>query len=854
MRHLLRTALSTLLALLVAGVAAAQVPYEVLHEFPPLGPVRPLGLIKASDGSFIGATAAGGIANRGTVFRITADGVVTTLHEFTGNSGLPSTDGAYPASGVIEGSDGNYYGSNDYPNGTLFRVTPDGTLTTLYSARSFTEGPDIDCPCAPLVEASDGNFYGTSVTGGIGIGSSGTIFRMTPAGVVTILKTFVFSGPDGRYPFSALTQGSDGHLYGTTTGGGITSAGTPGHGTVFRMTLAGELTVLHTFSGPDGAAAGPLVQASDGNFYGVTEGGWGTVTAGTIFRMTPAGAVTVLHAFDGGADGGRPVAALREAGAGVFYGTSFSGGLTPDGSPAQGTLFRITSTGAFTLLHTFLGGSGGGGPVSPLLDNGDGYLFGVTLDWGSPSRSGTFYKTTVDGDVSIVHVFRRGPEGTVPAGALIQATDGDFYGMTSAGGDFGNGTIFKMGSDGTTTVLHQFNYFDGATPAAGLVQATDGNFYGTTLSGGVANLGVAFRLTPAGTLTVLHEFGVDPPDVRYAFGQLVQADDGHLYGTSFHGGATGQYGSVFRMTTDGTVTIVHSFTGGAGGGNPVGGVIQAADGSLYGTTVRGGSTDAGTLFKLTLPGDFAVLHEFGANGDGAYPVAPPIQTADGMLYGTTLLGGSTNNGTVYRMSDEGAFALLHSFTNGADGARPAAPLLQAVDGALYGTAGAGGASGGGTIFKLGASGILLTLHAFEGTFTGRPSAALVQAANGDFYGTVLGSRKTSGGLGNGGAVFRLGNVACQDTLALTYANNTLTLNFMLMAPANAVWTSWLTTNVGSTQMWSVPIPALPTPTPVSVPLSPFPKLGTVGVYSTLSTPAFGTICAEWQTIDTSAVP
>jgi uncharacterized repeat protein (TIGR03803 family) len=837
-----RTALITTALVGLARVAAAQVPYEVIHEFPPLGPLRPYGLTRTSDGDFIGVTGSGGIANQGTVFRMTPEGTITVLHSFTGNAGLGTTDGANPSAGVIEASDGNFYGTTT-TRGTIFRITPNGTLTTLYTfAGALTT--DLQLPLAELLEASDGNFYGTTYLGGLY--SDGTVFRMTPAGVVTILHSFEFNGPDGYYPASRLVQASDGYLYGTAVYGGPPSGGEPGWGTVFRIALDGTFTVLHTFSGTDGAAPGSLIQGSDGTFYGITAGGFPTATAGTIFSMTPGGTVTVLHTFSGGVDGGRPFAALTEMADGRFIGTTTEGGIG-----GKGTVFTITPDGAFAVLHSFLGDVDGAAPNTALVDAGNGHFYGATLDGGSASRGGTVYRINSDGDISVLHTFRTGPDGSVPNGALVQGDDGSLYGTTTGGGDFGNGTVFKVSSDGALTVLHEFDYFDGSTPGSGVISASDGDFYGTTILGGASNLGTVYRMTPEGALTVLHEFG-GAPGGAHPLASLAQGDDGRLYGTTYYGGASG-FGTVFSLDVDGTLAVLHSFAGGSAGGNPIAGLIQVADGSFYGTTSRGGSFDSGILFKMTAEGSVTVLHSFGAPGDGAFPVAGVVQAMDGSLYGTTLRGGATGNGTVFKVAGGGAISVVHSFTGGTGGAFPGGALIQATDGYLYGTTISGGASGQGTVFKFSTSGVLLTLQSFTGEFTGRPFAALVQASDGHFYGTAAGSRRTPVAIpGTGGAVFRLVNVPCEDTLALTYADGTLNLGFTLMSSTDAMWGAWLVTEGGAVELWSVQIPAVPAPVSFNVPLSPFPMIGTAGVFTTLSSAIYGTICADWQTVDTSA--
>src|SRR5205814_5208881 len=239
-----------------------------------------------------------------------------------------------------------------------------------------------------------------------------------------------------------------------------------------------------------------------------------------------------------------------------------------------------------------------------------------------------------------------------------------------------SGTVFKMAPDGTVTLLHAFaSGNDGASPVAALVQAMDGNFYGTTPSGGSSGAGIAFKITPGGALTVLHAF-TGGADGANPMASLIQATDGNFYGTTKSGGTSGR-GTVFKMTPSGTVTVLHNFTGLSDGGDPVASLLQATDGNLYGTTNVGGdaSQQAGTIFKITTDGaTFTVMYTF-VTMQGANSNAALIQATDGALYGTTEFGGAFFNGTVFKITLGGVFTRVHSFT-GSDGLKPAGALVQ----------------------------------------------------------------------------------------------------------------------------------------------------------------------------------
>jgi len=342
-----------------------------------------------------------------------------------------------------------------------------------------------------------------------------------------------------------------------------------------------------------------------------------------------------------------------------------------------------------------------------------------------------------------------GPDGANPTGAMVQATDGNLYGTTPNGGyKIGVGTVFKITPSGTLTTLYTFcplggNCLHGYNPFAGLIQATDGNFYGTTYAGGANAAGTVFKITPTGTLTTLHIFASTDGDGPYA--SLIQATDGNFYSTTYAGGTNG-YGTIFKMTPGGTLTTLHSFDS-TDGANPAAALIQATDGNFYGTTNNGGANAAGTVFKITQGGTFSTLYSFCSQSgcsDGGNPFAALVQAADGNLYGTTCgaaCSGANGYGTVFRITRSGALTTLHSF-EWTDGAYPQGALVQATDGSFYGTTADGGAIGPfGSLFRITRGGVFTLLYSFcpQGNACSDgavPVAALLQDTNGTFYGTA----------------------------------------------------------------------------------------------------------------------
>jgi uncharacterized repeat protein (TIGR03803 family) len=381
--------------------------------------------------------------------------------------------------------------------------SPAQTLTTLASFNG-SNGAD---PQASLVQGLDGNFYGTTFAGGAN--DDGTVFKITPGGTLTTLYNFCSKTgcTDGSGPQAGLVLATDGNFYGTTELGGASTACPSGCGTVFKVTPDGTLTTLHSFDGSDGEdPVAALIQATDGNFYGTTDlGGPNWYNTGTVFKITPAGALTTLHSFDF-YDGEAPLAALVQATDGNFYGTTSNGGE----AYGFGTVFKITAGGTLTTLHSFcsqsnsqMNCSDGANPFAGLVLGTDGNLYGTTkfggavFFWVCASEGcGTVFKITPDGALTTLHSFDL-DDGAYSIAGLVQATDGNFYGTMDDGGpETIDGTVFKITPGGTLTTLHSFDFTDGANPLAALVQATDGNFYGTTCCGGASypNLGTVFSL------------------------------------------------------------------------------------------------------------------------------------------------------------------------------------------------------------------------------------------------------------------------------------------------------------------------------------------------------------------------
>ena len=285
----------------------------------------------------------------------------------------------------------------------------------------------------------------------------------------------------------------------------------------------------------------------------------------------------------------------------------------------------------------------------------------------------------------------------------------NLYGTTSSGGASGLGTVFKIDTSGTETVLHSFTGSpDGAQPYAGLVMDNSGNLYGTTENGGASGFGTVFKVDNDGTETVLHSFAGGSSDGADPTARVILDATGNLFGTTFAGGSSDK-GTVFKLDTTNVETVLYNFTGDADGGNPFGGVTLGQDGTLYGTTENGGSKSPhqygcckGVLFAVIgtfSSGSEKVLYTFTGGKDGGTPAADLV-LYNGALYGTTLSGGPGRRGTAFSVSiASGQEQVLHGFTGKSDGASPQAGLLINAAGAIYGTAEKGGRFKQGTVFQ-----------------------------------------------------------------------------------------------------------------------------------------------------------
>jgi len=414
---------------------------------------------------------------------------------------------------------------------------------------------------------------------------------------------------------------------------------------------------------PDGPV---MAQGRDGNLYITSQDG-GPSAQSMLFSITPAGVVTpgyspngVLYGVTLGTDGN-------------LYGADYNGG-----SNGFGTLYKTTPTGTGTVFYTFLFSSGPANPYAPPIEATNGTFYGTTSY--NEERDGYFpdsvaYSVTSKGVFKILHTFT-GTDGQNIYAGLVQGTDGNFYGCSAAGGTSSDGVIFKMTATGTVKVLHNFDGTDGTGCSYALVQASDGDFYGTA-GGGSDGFGVVFKITPGGTYTVIHNFN-GTTDGSYPNSPLIQATDGNLYGVT---GSQGQvdYGSIYKVTTGGTLTTLYTFTGGTDGGIPQSALRQHTNGLLYGDTFMGGDLNCFTTIyyggQVVLVAGCGVVFSVDI---GAEPFVSLMTTSGHELSAVEILGQGFTKSSVVEFGGVAATKVTLTGTTYMSATVPAGALTGAV--------------------------------------------------------------------------------------------------------------------------------------------------------------------------------
>ncbi len=747
-------------ALAAVGAAPGQT-FSVLHTFQyfPHGASPYAPLYRDSSGNLYGAANGGGQYNAGVVFKFDTNGHETVLHTFTGG-----TDGGNPTAGVLMDSAGNLYGTtyqggitgvNRFGAGVVYKIDTSGQFTVLYS---FTGGTDGSGPFAGVIQDSAGNLYGTTYYGGAG--GYGVVYKLTPSLQETVLYSFK-GAPDGANPYAGVTMDAAGNLYGTTYNGGAHS-----EGVVYKLNPSGQESVLYgSFGGSGTAGALPIagvVFDAAGNLYGA---------AGVIvYKLDPAGTYTELadfYYYSGQLSG------LTRDSSGNLYVTADASNGAGVKFP-HGAVFKVDTSNKLTLLYQFHGAtvlSGiapplawGLGPNAGVILDSAGNLYGTTPFQGT---AGIVYEIEAGGRVKRLYDFQPAVGGSEPTSYLTLDAAGNLYGTTASGGGPANaGTVYKLIPAGKETVLYTFRggSADGASPGGRVVLDQAGNVYGTTFGGGADNQGVLYKLSSSGQETILHTF-TGGADGGFPTG-LALDSVGNLYGTTANGGAgslTGvQEGVVFRLAAAGDFSVLYSFTGLSDGGAPDGGVVLDKAGNLYGTTYYGGLgyPGAGVVFKIDTTGAYSVLHAFSTSTDGGFPTSSVTVDSAGNLYGACPSYGPRGGGTVFKLDTAGSFSVLYAFTGGPYVGGPYAAVVGDAAGNLYGTisvavSGCPGTAGAcGMVYKIDASGNETVPYTFTGGADGADPAGITLEGAKYLYGPAIGLLP-AWPAGGGGVVFKV---------------------------------------------------------------------------------------------------
>jgi uncharacterized repeat protein (TIGR03803 family) len=542
---------------------------------------------------------------------------------------------------------------------------------------------------------------------------------------------------------AALVKDASGDFFGTTITGGASNLGT-----VFEIVSGtGISKTIASFAGASNGSApyGALIIDGSGNLFGTASAG-GSAGDGTVFEIASgSGTITTLATFHGTTDGANPHGGLVEDGSGNLYGTATNGGAS-----GAGTVFEVVSgSGTVTTLATFTGANGSNPYAAPIMD-GSGNLFGTAQTGGGIGDGTVWEVANGSGTVTTLGTFN-GTNGYYPFGGVVEDGSGNLYGAASGGGTSGFGTAYEVvHGSGTITTLANFGGGGGGSPNSDVVRDASGNLYGTAIVGGANNDGSVWEVVSgSGNVTALASFNVT--NGKFPKGGLVRDGSGNLFGTTSIGGSANN-GVVFEVKSgSGNVTVLANFNAHNSGENALGGTIIDASGNLYGTTYVGGTSNDGTVFEVAHgTGAVTTLATF-TGGNGENPQGSLIIDGSGNLYGTTVNGGSGFAGTVFEVAaGSGTITTLATFT-GTNGAYPYGGLTRDASGNLYGTTNGGGASGAGTVFEVvNGSGNVTTLGTFTGANGSGPYGNVVRDASGNVYGAA-----EAGGASGDGTIFKI---------------------------------------------------------------------------------------------------
>jgi uncharacterized repeat protein (TIGR03803 family) len=708
-----------------------------------------------------GMTPKGGQYGGGTIFKTDSSGNNQSVeYNF-----VVQNEGANPQyTQLTQASDGKLYGmtTNGGTNnkGVLFQYDP---ATSICAKKlDFVGTTNGANPSGSLIQASDGKLYGMTTSGGAN--NKGVLFQYDPATSICVKKLDFAGATNGANPSGYLIQASDGKLYGMTNYGGANGAGV-----LFQYDPAtSTYTKKLDFAGITNGSypSGSLIQASDGKLYGMTKNG-GVNNFGVLFQYDPvASTYTKKLDFAGTTNGEYPWGSLIQASDGKLYGMTTSGGANN-----KGVLFQFDpGTSICTKKIDFTGTTNGANPNGSLLQASDGKLYGMTTYGGTNNKGVLFQFDPATSTFTSKLDFAGSTNGNTPWGSLMQASDGKLYGMTTYGGANGVGVLFQYDHI-TSTYTKKLDFsgaINGQNPYGQLIQANDGKLYGMTNIGGINNIGCLFEYDPSNsTYTKKFDFS-DTLNGSNPYSSLIQANDGKLYGMTYVGG-TYNLGVLFQYDPITSIYIKKfDFSGATNGANPQGSLIQANDGKLYGMTTYGGANGVGVLFQYDpTTSTYTKKLDFSGATNGSYPNGSLLQASNGELYGMVFSGGTNNLGVLFQYDPAtSTYTKKFDFAGATNGANPLSDLMQASDGQLYGMTYQGGVNNMGVLFQFDPTTYIYTKkNDFNGSTNGStPWGSLMQASNGKLYGMNYG-----GGTNNMGVLFQYDPTSSIYTKKLDFA-------------------------------------------------------------------------------------
>lgn len=655
--------------------------------------------------------------------------------------------GRYPKHHIILADNNKFYGlaQDGYGQNASVIYEYDPVSEEYVVAHDFYDlvtQTSISTASSYLVQASDGLIYGFNQEGGLN--TDGQLFSFKPGtDEFSYLAEFEVS-TTGSYPMGGLVEAGNGKLYGTTMEGGLNN-----DGVLFSFdpsTNALDHQIDFDAIGAEEAVNG-MIMASNGLLYGMTRKG-GANNLGTIYAFEPGtGIITLLHEFNPATDGSRPYGRLFQASDGYLYGMTSEGGGT-----GKGIIFRYDIIlGLFNVVYSFDGPSGDF-PLGGFVEH-NGFLYAMTSNGGVSDKGVLFRFDLSTYTLEKLADFYGNEYGEYPDGSLTLGPDGNLYGQTFSGGKYGIGVMFMYNTSSMLfTKCFDFNDApDGSIIFSQLMKASDGMVYATTQYGGSYSAGTIYRIDPANRqFESIYDFdllstGGGPYD------GLMEASDGYLYGVTTFGGST-NFGTIYRFNeSSGVLTVIHDLLTISEGQEPRGIPLEHPDGMLYGVTRAGGANSVGCIYQFNLSTSvYTKKADFDALTSGSYPVGSLIKAANGKLYGLASSGGQHTYGTLFEYDPNLATMQAMAFDGLNKGRIPIGTLIEYEDNMLYGMCHMGGFYDEGTLFVIDLNALESTkLMDFNPATTGyKPMGSLIKASNNKLYGTT-----SRGGAYNSGVIF-----------------------------------------------------------------------------------------------------